>query len=134
VLVLRPTSCAVHRLLYRWLSFFSLNYLSNFWGALHFFIEYDTGKQGQKVIATKLNAYQLYLQSEKCKSRNRTNLIRVLFVTRSAKHRLENVRKAAREMRFAAYFWLADEASIHSDFFCDSVWSHGKEDACQALI
>ena len=81
-------------------------------GDLHFFVEYDRGREDLKVFRKKLSGYIAYYRSPKCMARYGTNKIRLLSVaeggtTGSGRTRLENLTQLARDLKAGREFWFS---------------------------
>ena len=101
----------------------------------HFFMEYDTGREGLTTIERKLRAYQVYIGGGKCERRFGTSKVRVLFVVRGQAKRLDHLRGLAQPLPYAGYFWLSSyQQATTADFLAAPVWFSGQKESPAPLI
>ena len=95
---------------------------------LHFFIEYDRGKEHLTFFRQKIHTYNIYFQSGKCRKRYGTNRVRVLTVTeggvtRKGRGRHKSVQAVTKGARAKDWFWFTSlENVIDGDFFLTPIW------------
>ena len=107
---------------------------------LHFFLEYDRGKEHLTFFRRKIQTYNVYFQSGKCKTRYGTNRIRVLTVaeggvTKKGRGRHKSVQDVARDTRARDWFWFTSlEDVINEDFLAAPIWEQTHTDKKSALL
>ena len=97
-------------------------------GELHFFVEYDRGREDLKVFKKKLAAYIAYYRSPKCAARYGTNKIRLLSVAEggtsgSGRTRLDNLTQLARDLNAGRQFWFSALKQVAAeDMLTAPIW------------